>query len=108
MKRRLFFLCLLLPLLGFADVKPEEAGKHLGHTVTVTGTVAQVIQPKKTTFINFGAAYPNHVFSAAAFNHSLEELRHLEGKTVSVTGKVTEHKGKPEIEVTSLDQIKVK
>jgi hypothetical protein len=59
-------LCLATAGSLFAgDITPEEAGKHIGEKVTVRGMVFQIFVSKgKNVYLNFGAKYPNQVFSA--------------------------------------------
>jgi DNA/RNA endonuclease YhcR with UshA esterase domain len=89
-----------------------EAAKHVGETATITGTVDGVHQSGKgNIFLNMGGKYPNQAFtafipssSAAQFSNSQQ----YEGRTVSVSGKITLYKGKPEIIVNSPSQITTK
>ena len=79
----------------------SEAGKHIGETVTVTDKVANVFESNKgNIFLNFGARYPNQVFTAYIPKDSADQFPHakeLDGHTVSITGKIVLYKGKPEI-----------
>jgi DNA/RNA endonuclease YhcR with UshA esterase domain len=93
-------------------VPPQEARNHVGEYVTVTGVVSGVGHSSRsnTTFINFGGRFPNHQFTAVIFRSaaaSFEDVDGLDGKTVSVTGKVKMYRGKPEIVLNNPSQIKV-
>jgi hypothetical protein len=66
--------------------------------------------PLGTTFINFRKEYPNQTFagfievgSALATD---ERLTMLQGKIISITDTIKLRDRKPEIEITSVDQIK--
>ena len=66
---------------------------------------------KKTTYINFGKPYPNTTFTVVIFEGDLAKFKFtpsefLKDKNVCITGKVKIYKGKPEIIVTSEEQIK--
>jgi hypothetical protein len=67
----------------------------------VTDKVANVFESKAgNIFLNFGARYPNQVFTAFIPKDSADKFPHakeLDGKTVSITGKIVLYKGKPEI-----------
>src|SRR5438552_17342207 len=106
-----FVVCALFGLLGSINGKdqPEytalEAAKHIGETASVTDKVDDVYQAKGgSVFLNMGGKHPNESFtvfiptlSAAAF----KDFKVYEGKTITVSGKIEDHQGKPEIIVKS-------
>jgi RecJ-like exonuclease len=112
-----FFLgCwLVLAALGWAEevaipvVTPEEAAQHEGKVVTVKGKVdGQRTAASGTTFLNFGGRHPNQIFSCRAFADKFPEgVPACEGKTVEVTGKIKMHDGKPSIDLSGPDKIKI-
>jgi DNA/RNA endonuclease YhcR with UshA esterase domain len=91
---------------------PGEAAKHVGETATITGTVDGVHQSGKgNIFLNMGGKYPNQAFTAFIPSSSSAQFsnpQQYEGRTVTVSGKITLYKGKPEIIVNSPSQISVK
>lgn len=90
----------------------EEAAKHVGDTATVTGKVEDAfLKEGGPAFLNMGGRHPNETFTifvqpsdAAAF----KSIKDYMGKTVSVTGKIKDHSGKPEIIVKAPSDITVK
>jgi DNA/RNA endonuclease YhcR with UshA esterase domain len=110
------FFCLLFSLVvAQADeqlvIKDSEAIQYVGQKAEVRGLVVSVtVSPLGTAFINFGKEYPNQTFAgfiAAGSKMAAEEgLAMLQGKIISITGTIELNQGKPEIKVTSLDQIK--
>ena len=90
-------------------VSPEEAAQHEGKMVTVRGRVdGQRTASSGTTFLNFGGRHPNQIFSCRAFADKFPEgVPACEGKTVEVTGKIKMHDGKPSIDLSGPDKIKV-
>jgi len=90
-------------------VTPEEAAQHEGKVVTVKGKVdGQRTAASGTTFLNFGGRHPNQIFSCRAFTDKFPEgLPACEGKTVEVTGKIKMYEGKPSIDLSGPDKIKV-
>jgi DNA/RNA endonuclease YhcR with UshA esterase domain len=114
---RLFIAILALLLCVFiahADkpivIKDSEAMEYVGKEVEVQGRVASVTtSPFGTTFINFGGEYPNQRFAGFIAAGSAiaddQRLTLIQGKTISITGIVRLHDGKPEIEIVSADQI---
>jgi DNA/RNA endonuclease YhcR with UshA esterase domain len=91
---------------------PEEAAKHVGETATVTGKVDGFHQSGKgNIFLNMGGKYPNQAFTAWIPSGSASQFpnpQQYEGRTVSVSGKISLYKGKPEIIVNSPSQISAK
>ncbi|WP_170790266.1 single stranded DNA-binding domain-containing protein [Ruegeria lacuscaerulensis] len=104
-------LVLALPA-GAGEISPREAIQHLGDSATVVGVVSQVSNSGKgTTFINFGGRYPNHVFYAVIFRshgHKFPSVYALEGNTVAISGTIELYKGKPQIILSSPDQVQVR
>ena len=110
------FLSLLLCLVvASADdlpvIKDSEAVQYVGKNVEVRGLVVSVItSPLGTAFINFGREYPDQTFAgfiAAGSKMTTDQrIGTLQGKIIGITGIIELYQGKPEIEVTTTDQIK--
>ena len=92
-------------------VKDSDAGKFVGKKVEVRGRVVSAYIGKRgDAYIFFGAVYPNQTFTGYipagwTFSGGAWTLK-LQGQMISVTGTVEIYKGKPEIEILSMDQIK--
>ena len=91
-------------------IKDSEAIQHVGKEVEVRGRVVSVTtSPLGTAFINFGKDYPNQKFAgfiaAGSPIATDQRLSMIQGKTISITGKIQLRDGKPEIEIISADQI---
>ncbi len=106
---------LICPLVAPADqltvVKDSEAGLYAGKYVEVRGLVVSVTtSPLGTIFINFGGEYPNQTFAgfvAAGSKMEFDQrIAALPGKVVAIVGTIQLNKGKPEIAVTSKEQIR--
>jgi hypothetical protein len=99
------------PTLPPGTYSDREAAAHVGETATVVGVVVSVHRSKAgNVFLNFGADYPNQVFSGAVLNPRDPKLEHLEGlagKRVAVTGLIQLYKGRPEIVIQQVEQIQV-
>ena len=92
-------------------IKDTEALQYVGKNVEVRGYVVSVTtSPLGTAFISFGREYPNQTFAgfiaAGSKMTSDQRIDRLQGKIIGITGKIELYQGKPEIEVTSADQIK--
>jgi DNA/RNA endonuclease YhcR with UshA esterase domain len=94
-----------------AVYSPAEAAKHIGETATVEGVVSSTRElASKQVFLNFGAPFPNHDFTAVVFakdRTNFGDLLGLRGKSVRVSGKIEDYRGKPEIKLVSADQLVV-
>jgi len=90
-------------------VSPEEAAGQVGKTVTVKGKVdGQKSSKSGNTYLNFGGKFPNHAFSCILrAKNFTDPIPTYEEKVIEVTGTVTLYEGKPQIELTSLSQIRV-
>jgi hypothetical protein len=105
-----------LAALAIAQTSPNytatEAAKHVGETATVTDKVDGVHQSGKgNIFLNMGGRYPNQAFTAFVPSGNAAQFSRVlgyEGRTISVSGKITSYHGKPEIIVTATSQIVTK
>jgi hypothetical protein len=104
----------LLAFLCWAEltVPAPEAGKHIGEVVTVQGQVVSTYRSGKgNIFLNFGAAYPNQVFTGwippGSSAQNSPYLDGIEGKNVQIHGRVELYRGKPEIRIDSEEQLYV-
>lgn len=112
-------LCCLLSLLCFIataqiKIKPEDAAKHVGDSVSVCGKVYGGLYLKNSngqpTLLHVGAAYPNSPFTAvivqkarAMFSTAPEV--YFKGSSVCITGRIAMSNGRPQIVVNSRKQI---
>ena len=115
MKRQTLFtlfalICAASIIAQGVSYTPVEAAKHVGETTRITGTVDGVHQSGKgNIFLNMGGMYLSlHGFIPSASAAQFPNPRQYEGKTMSVSGKITFYKGKPEIIVNSPSQISAK
>lgn len=86
-----------------------EAAKHVGETANVTDKVEDVHQAKGgSIFINMGGKHPNEAFTAfvgASAAAKFKDPKVYLDKIVTVSGKIEDHDGKPQIRVNSPSQI---
>ena len=107
---------LALSANALADpIAPADAASHIGEEATVcgevTGTKFSDHRKRKPTFIDFGPPHPNQLFTALIWgehrgNFDYDPLTLL-GKTICVSGTISEFEGKPEIKVSDPAQIRV-
>jgi hypothetical protein len=92
-------------------IKDSDAAQYVGKKVEVRGLVISVTaSPFGTTFINFGREYPEQTFAGFIAADSKigtdQKVAALPGKNIGITGTIELSRGKPDIQVTSTDQIK--
>lgn len=101
--------CLLSATALTQTIKPEDAGKYIGQTVTVCGKIytTRFLENSKQqpTLLNMGAAFPNQPFTIVIFGESRSNFTYkpeefLKEKEVCVTGLMKEFNGKPQIVIT--------
>ena len=113
----LFVAALLAAGATFAadTLDPAEAANHIGEEATVCGEVTGAKysdhRKRKPTFIDFGPPHPNQLFTALIWGEYRDRFDYvpesLLGKTVCVSGTITEFKGKVEIKVSDPSQIRI-
>jgi DNA/RNA endonuclease YhcR with UshA esterase domain len=92
------------------SLKAAEAKDHIGANAAVTGTVVEVNKAERLTRLNFDKAFPKQPFTAVIFSshtNAFADLDQLKGKAIEVTGKITEYRERPQIVLTSTNQLKV-
>jgi DNA/RNA endonuclease YhcR with UshA esterase domain len=99
--------------LPAAELPAAEAGDHIGERTTVCGMVATARYAEaivgRPTFLDFEKPYPNGVFVAVIWGDNRAAFdtpeKTLVGKRVCVIGVVRRYRGRPEIVLTSPDQL---
>ncbi len=101
-----------LPRNTFNTIQAQYyMGKN--ETIRVCGTVVSTkLSAKGNIFINLDKRFPNQVFSISIFkdkvvNFSYNPDEYLAGKTICVTGKVTNQNGTPTINVANENAIEI-
>jgi hypothetical protein len=115
--RSLVLAALLSAGVTFAadTLDPAEAASHVGEEATVCGEVTGAKysdhRKRKPTFIDFGPPHPNQLFTALIWGEYRDRFDYvpesLLGKTICVSGTITEFKGKAEIKVSDPSQIRI-
>ena len=93
-------------------ISDTEAAQHVGQAVSVEGSITKVFKSKNgNTFLNFGGNYPDVTFVVWIPEDAPEvadpDLTNLQGKKVKITGTIQLYRGKPEIKVSSKEQIAI-
>lgn len=84
-----------------------------GESIRVCGTVVSTkLSSKGNIFLNLDKKFPNQIFSITIFkdnvpNFSYQPEKFLAGKTICVTGKVTNYNGVPSVNITDDKAIEI-
>ncbi|MDD5362116.1 MAG: OB-fold nucleic acid binding domain-containing protein [Ignavibacteria bacterium] len=104
-----FLFALLVSVSAYSQeqVSSKDAKDNIGKTIQVKGKVAAIfVSQKGNTFINFDEKSPNNTFTAAIFSDTNIDISKIkEGSILTVYGEIKEYKGKPEIVITTPEQI---
>lgn len=91
-----------------SSVPSSEAYKHIGSYRVVCGSVVQVKDFSKGTYLNLGATYPNQdativIWESDASNFG--SIYQYEGQDVCIKGTIDSYKGTPQIKLASPSQL---
>jgi hypothetical protein len=86
-------------------VKEAEVANYIGQTVKVCSKVYGHKDFSSMVLVNMGGAYPNSLFMVVLRGDAKGLADNLDGKSICVSGKVVDYKGKPEIVVEDTKQI---
>ena len=98
------------PAVAPARIKASEARAHIGSEVVVSGTIAEVNRAERLVRLNFGRPFPNQQFTAVIFadkTNLFPEVEKLQGQSAEVSGKITVFRSRPEIVISSTNQLKL-
>ena len=91
-----------------AKIPASQAKDFVGSEKTVTGKVAEVNVAERLIRINFDKPFPNQTFTAVIFaakTNLFPEVEKLKDKTVEVSGKIAMFRDRPQIVLTSTNQL---
>jgi len=91
-------------------ITAAEATNHIDAQAVVVGKVVEVYTTDKLVRLNLDRPFPRQTFTAVIFASSTNlfpDLDKLKGKAIEVSGKITEYHDKPQIILTSTNQLKV-
>lgn len=91
-------------------ISAAQAKEHIGAQAVVSGKVAEVNIAKAIIRINLDKAYPAQPFTAVIFSEKTNlfpDVANLKGKSVEVSGKISAYRERPQIVLTSTNQLKV-
>ncbi len=87
-----------------------QAKDFIGTNAVVIGKIVEVNKTARIVRLNLDEAFPKQPFTAIIFwNHTnlFPDLEKLKDKSVEISGKISDYHGRPEIEITSTNQLMV-
>lgn len=102
--------CFVCTLSAQVKIPVDSVVQYVGQNVTVCATVYGVKSLDKLSFINLGAAYPKSPLTIVIFTKDLPNFKAspeslYANKSVCVTGKLEDFKGKPQMVITRPEEI---
>jgi len=88
-------------------IEAKDAANHINENVIVTSKVFGTKDVGSMILVNVGAPYPDAPLTIVLRNEAKALASQVDQKTITVTGKVVDYKGKPEIIVTHSSQVKM-
>ena len=91
-------------------IPASEAKEHVNSEATVSGKVIELYKTEKLVRLNLDKPFPNQPFTVVIFGtktNLFPNLDNLKGKTIEVTGKITEYRDQPQIILASTNQLKI-
>ena len=91
-------------------IPAAAATNYLNQEVIVTGRVAQVTIRPTIVFLNLNQRYPDSPLTCVikgSDTNNFPDLKNYQDKEVEVSGRITDFQGKPEIVLTTTNQIKI-
>jgi endonuclease/exonuclease/phosphatase family metal-dependent hydrolase len=97
------------PDAGLPIISWQDAAKHMDEVVVVQGRVIGARNIGKITFLNFDAAkgFTAVIQEKSYKNFTIPPEKTYNQKLVRVRGLISEYRNKPQIEITSPDQIRI-
>jgi DNA/RNA endonuclease YhcR with UshA esterase domain len=98
------------PAKPLLKIGTGDATNHYSETMIVTGMVAQVSIREKLVYINLDKKFPESPFTCVIFaraTNDFGDIKAIEGKPVEVSGKIEAYRNKPQIVLSSTNQLKV-
>ena len=91
-------------------IPASEAKEHVNSEATVSGKVIELHKTAKLVQLNLDKPFPNQPFTVVIFGtktNLFPDLDKLKGKTIEVTGKITEYHEQPQIILATTNQLKI-
>ena len=92
------------------EIPVMDATNYLNQTVSVTDTVVQIALRPTVALLNLNRKYPDAPLTLVIRGYDTNKFPILDsylGKRVTVTGRIFDYQGRPEIALTSTNQIRI-
>lgn len=89
-------------------IEAKDAVSYTGKLVTLTGKAFSHSDKGSFVLVNVGAEFPDQLVTLLLRGSAKTLAGNIDGKMITVTGKVTSYKGRPEIEVKEANELSAK
>ncbi|RZK35358.1 MAG: hypothetical protein EOO61_12025, partial [Hymenobacter sp.] len=89
-------------------IDAKDAAQYTRKLVTLSGKAFSHTDKGSFVLVNVGAEYPDQLLTVLMRGTAKTLATNIDGKMITVTGKVISYKGRPEIEVREANQLVVK
>jgi DNA/RNA endonuclease YhcR with UshA esterase domain len=91
-------------------IPASQAKDHIGAQAIVVGKVAEVNIAERLIRVNIDKPFPSQPFTAVIFaakTNLFPDIAKLKGKSVEVSGQITAYRERPQIVLTTTNQLAV-
>jgi hypothetical protein len=89
------------------DIDIKDVGSHTGESVAIHSIAYSSRDMGSMVLVNLGAAYPNQLLTVVLRGEAKALGKDIDGKKLTVVGKLIDYKGKPEIIITDPGAISI-
>lgn len=89
-------------------IEAKDAASYTGKLITLTSKAFSHNDKGSFVLVNVGAEYPDQLVTVLLRGAAKTLAENIDGKMITVTGKVIDYKGRPEIEVREAAELSMK
>jgi hypothetical protein len=97
-----------VPMAPAVKIEAKDAASYTGKLVTLTGKAFSHSDKGSFVLVNVGAEFPDQLVTVLLRGSAKTLAANIDGKMITVTGKVIDYKGRSEIEVKEAAELSVK
>ncbi|RZK40427.1 MAG: hypothetical protein EOO61_06515 [Hymenobacter sp.] len=94
--------------MAAVKIEAKDAASYTGKMVTLSGKAFSHNDKGSFVLVNVGAEFPDQLVTVLLRGTAKTLAANIDGKMITVTGKIIDYKGRPEIEVRDASELSVK
>lgn len=95
------------PTAPAVKIEAKDAASYTGKLVTLTSKAFSHSDKGSFVLVNVGAEFPDQLVTLLLRGNAKTLAENIDGKIITVTGKVIDYKGRPEIEVKEAAELSI-